>query len=429
LKRDGGSGGNRGRRGIRDNRISLSAWLPVLLCYSVILATVPVARRLQRFVYTTTGPEFFTWFVIISILAGLAVLMYFFIFRLKVKRRSQYVWILVCAGIVLYNTFRLSKHPEEAIHFLEYGALACFIFTALRRSVPDRTVYFSSLLLVSLAGISDEFFQWMMPQRFWDFRDVWLNTFAGAIFLAGIWGGIRPDMACRGAKKSSVTALAGIMTANILVMGLCLLNTPDTVKRYTAAVDALSWLRKEEPMAEYGFTHRDWDIGAFSSRMSVWALQESDTKKGAHYGKAVQQALTGGSGIDDLTRVYHPSTDAFLHEFLIHVATRDDNLQGMNRAADHDMATNFAFVALRENLVLEQYFGNTLAHSGLFLSDEVKAHLRSITPFPEKEYTSEAGSTLITTFDVGHVWKAVLFMVSLVWIAGGIWKKKLKIIN
>jgi VanZ family protein len=415
-----------GLSGMKYSNRSLKPWLPVLLCYSVILATVPVARRLQKLVYSTAGPEFFTWFVIISILSGLAVLMYFFIFRLRIKRHSQYAWIFLCAGIVLYNTIRLGTHPEEAIHFLEYGALACFIFTALRRSIPDRTVYFSCLLLVSLAGISDELFQWMMPQRFWDFRDVGLNTLAGALFLTGIWGGIRPDMACRSVKKSSVTVLAVLLTANILVAGLCLLNSPDTVKRYTSAVDSLSWLEKEEPMAEYGFKHRDRDAGHFPSRMSVMALRQSDAENGALHGEALMRALTGGSAPDDLVHTYHPHIDSFIHEFLLHVTRRDESVEGMYRAADHGAASDYAFVASRENLILERYFEKTLAHSGLLLPDEVKARLSDFATIPGKEYTSEVGSSLITSFNVSHVWKAALFMVSFVWITGWIWKRTIK---
>ncbi len=239
------------------SRQNWGSWLLVALCSAIIFATIPVARSAQKFVYNTVGKEFFTYFVVLAVITGTALLLYFFVFKLKVKQRSQYIWILICAGLYLYNTFRIDKHPEEAIHFLEYGILSYFIFRALSYSVRDTTVYISALLIASFVGTMDEFLQWIMPNRFWDFRDIGLNIFASSVLLLGIWKGIRPKIINKPIKKISLKILAGIFTVNLLFIGLCLSNTPDNVKQYTAAVEILSWLRNEETMTEI----TSFDIG------------------------------------------------------------------------------------------------------------------------------------------------------------------------
>ena len=83
-----------------------SSWLPVVLCSLIIFATIPVARSFQKLVSHTIGREFFTYFVVATVISGAVILLYFLIFRLKVRRISQYLWILICTGLYLYHTIQ-----------------------------------------------------------------------------------------------------------------------------------------------------------------------------------------------------------------------------------------------------------------------------------------------------------------------------------
>ena len=49
----------------------------------------------------------------------------------------------------------------------------------------------------------------------------------------------------------SLKMLCGIISLNLLVLGLCLSNTPETVNNYTSIFESLSWLRNEEPITEF----------------------------------------------------------------------------------------------------------------------------------------------------------------------------------
>jgi len=400
-----------------------SSWFPVVLCSVIIFATIPVARSFQEMVYNTIGREFFTYFVVITVLSGSVILIYFLTCRLKIRRRSQYLWIFICTGLYLYNTIQLDEHPEEAVHFLEYGILSYFIFRALSRKIRDTTVYVSALFFVSFIGTMDEFLQWMMPQRFWDLRDIGLNVFAGGVFLLGIWKGISPVTINKPVSKFSVKMLAGIITANLLFIGFCLVNTSDIVSRYTVVADSLSWLRDEESMTEFGFMHKDEDIGILYSRLMLDELKEVDINKGGYYGEILKSDIERGMDYNNLITAHPLYKDKFLYEFLIHFARREENLL---KAVENDTIDKprSAFIALKENLILEKYFGNTLNHSGLLSPDEIKMELTELSSSWREDYSSNAGARLITSFSPGTVWIVITLALGVVWITYGVWMRK-----
>ncbi|MBI5666046.1 MAG: VanZ family protein [Nitrospirae bacterium] len=256
-----------------------ASWLRVFLCTALIFSTVPVARRIQRYVHNTIGSEFFTYTVLVIILSLFAVLLYFFIFRLNVKSKSQYAWLIMSSGFYIYTTLQLRKYPEEAIHLLEFGLLSYFLFKALSHRIRDWTVYISTILCVLFIGTIDEFIQWVTPGRRWDYGDVGINALAGVFFVLAVGKGIKPDIVRGPVKRASVNLLAIIMTINVLFLGLCLSNTPASVTRYTELFHGLSWLRLEEPMTQYGFRHKDAETGPFYSQMTLDRLRKIDTRK------------------------------------------------------------------------------------------------------------------------------------------------------
>lgn len=218
-----------------------------MICTAGILFAIPLARSLQKLIYTYAGKKFFTYIVILSVCLFMAAAL----FKYPIKKASQYGWLFICGCVYIYSTLQLGKHPEEAFHFVEYGILSYFLFSALSARVRDRTIYITVILFAAFVGTFDEFIQWMMPGRKWDYRDVGLNVFSSFIFMFAVWKGIRPEIISGSVKKFSLKILAAILTADLIFFGLCLANTPDMVKRYTSVFESLSWLRDEEPMTKF----------------------------------------------------------------------------------------------------------------------------------------------------------------------------------
>jgi hypothetical protein len=255
------------------------SWLWVFLCAVAIFSTVPLARRVQGYVSHTIGREFPTYLVLFIILSLFTTLLYFFVFRMNIKSKSQYAWLIISSGAYIYTTLQLRKYPEEAIHLLEFGLLSYFLFRALSHRIRDWTVYITTPLCVLFIGTIDEFIQWVTPGRIWDYKDVGINALAGVFFVLAVSKGIKPDIVHGPVKRISINMLAGILTINLLFLGLCLSNTPDSVNRYAELFPGLSWLRLEEPMTQYGFEYKNSEIGPSHSRMTLDKLRGIDTKK------------------------------------------------------------------------------------------------------------------------------------------------------
>jgi len=66
-----------------------------------------------------------------------------------------------------------------------------------------------------------------------------------------IWQGIKPKTISSPVQKISLKMLCGMISLNLLLLGLCLSNTPETVNSYTSIFESLSWLQNEESMTEF----------------------------------------------------------------------------------------------------------------------------------------------------------------------------------
>jgi hypothetical protein len=403
---------------------NMKLWLWVLLCSVAIFSTVPVARSFQKFIYASIGKEFFTYTVVFVVVAGLTALLYFFIFHLKVKRVSQYIWLFICGGLYIYFAIMLRQYPEEAIHLLEYGLLSFFVFKALSYRIHDRTVYITTVLFVLFVGTMDEFIQWMMPTRYWGLKDVWINGLAGLVFIIAVWKGIVPKKICAPARKISVEMLTGTITLNLIFLGLCLSNTPDAVKRYTAVFNNLSWLRSEESMTEYGYKYRDPEIGAFFSRFTLKELSGIDSNSGEIFGKIVFKEYNADDMYEKLIEIHTPFTNPFLYEFLIHVSRRDKKIKELAEAENSEEKIESSNIAFRENLLVEKHFGNTLKHTNFVWSDKEAGHLKEAASLWTEDYSSGAGD-IITAFSLKGAWLFITAMLVVVWISAEIWKRRL----
>jgi len=201
-------------------RWDMALWVQAGLCAAVIFSFIPLARGLQKYVYSAFGKETFTYAVILII----AVLMVLYLYRLRLRMKSvsQYVWLCLSGTVYIYSAVCLRGHPEEAVHLLEYGLLAFFVFRAVSYRIQDWTAYPSSWFIVLFAGSTDEFIQWMVPGRVGDLRDIGINIFAGTVFLVTLNKCYKPDIKSGKATPYAVRFLSETAAAALLMIGLCL---------------------------------------------------------------------------------------------------------------------------------------------------------------------------------------------------------------
>ena len=175
----------------REKRLWFAAGLCIVLIYSSLYVARPVAnflrdqnllRLMVALAFLSTGG-----LVVWRLLVG------------GVGWRVMGTVSAIAAGYLLLLT-SIPMMPEERLHFLEYGVVAALIYLALR----ERRVQFAAsgtdsadilarlppfataLVLTGIFGWIDEGIQALLPNRFYDIRDVFFNAGAAFACLASL---------------------------------------------------------------------------------------------------------------------------------------------------------------------------------------------------------------------------------------------------
>lgn len=115
------------------------------------------------------------------VLAALAVVT--LIMRNPTLRRPRVVMLMLAAAALYAAVIWPMSSPVEMLHFLEYGAVGvlAFLSTSERWSTPKRFLF--AALFTLAAGWVDEGIQALLPNRFYDLRDVGSDALAGLMAI------------------------------------------------------------------------------------------------------------------------------------------------------------------------------------------------------------------------------------------------------
>lgn len=132
----------------------------------------------------------------LAVLAGMVVRSA----RARTRPRAAEIAVLALfAAVYAAVVLPLIGRPEEALHFVQYGAVGGFAYAALveRRQrlaaagtagwlAPPVAPAAAAFLLSAAAGWVDEGIQHLLPNRYYDLRDVAFNAAAGALAIAAM---------------------------------------------------------------------------------------------------------------------------------------------------------------------------------------------------------------------------------------------------
>ena len=394
----------------------------------MIYATIPFARAIQKFVtYHFGSREVFTAVVLAAIVAGAGLVSLHL-----VKRRDRIRWynlaclLAVAAVYAFYAVHLKRKSPEEALHFIEYGVLGILLFRALNHRARDPLVFVAAALVGATIGTLDEVVQWVTPQRYWDWRDVWLNTVSCGLMQVAIAGGYRPDGVRAAVSAPTVRTLARCSIALLVLLALCASNTPRRVEWYASRLPALDALRRNESvMAEYGYRHVDPAIGAFYSRLSRRALRGEDANRADEAARILGDWRSHGS-YSRFLQTYPPGVDPFVHEARVHLFRRDHHLWTLRRSLDDpDTAAYHATVVDRENALVAKYYSNAVTRAGLLLDDQQLSFVRTYAD-GTADYESPVSKNVITRFTETQVRTILLILVGAVICCSRLWQTRME---
>ena len=287
--------------------------------------------------------------------------------RVRERRAVRYGLLATALAVgIVYAHLHATGDPEvdvvERFHFVEYGLLTLLFYRAWRPSDDA-----SSLILPVLAGLIvgtlDEWFQWFIPSRVGEMRDVALDAVA-------------------------------------VVCGLCFSVADDPPTRFTPAVRPDSVRRVGRWTAitvivfsvffatiHLGHEIADKEFGTFRSRYTRAELEQASEDRSARWRV---QPPAGSSGIS--------REDQYLSEGLWHVRRR-------NQAwTDGD-----PFTSWRENRILEEFFAPVLdtgsaSGVGQRWSPEQQADAAAHAGAADRPYASTANPYPIYTWPQSVFW-------------------------
>jgi len=373
------------------------SWLYVVLWSVVILLTIPFARALSSFVRDSWGAEIFRDLVLSAIVLGIGAGL-LLVARYRRNGRENYLWLILTGLLFAYFTMGLQASPEESLHFVEYGVLGVLAFRALVHRTRDSSIYLAAIFVVSVVGTFDEIIQWLTPRRVFDYRDIGFNVLGGVLAQIGVAKGVRPVIIEPVFRPSGVRRICRFAAAELVLLGLCLWNTPVWTERLVRLVPAMEYvLYKPVAMSEYGYRIEDPEIGILFSRFKAEELSATDAERATEAARILDE-YTHPDTYSDFLRKYSPATDPFLHELRVHLFRRDHYRSVAWKYKKNRMHYLYHnMVAYRENQIVEKYFAHTLGETRHWrLDDGHKAYLEENMD-KDRLYVSGVSRGLITS--------------------------------
>ncbi|MFQ5699842.1 MAG: VanZ family protein [Myxococcota bacterium] len=389
------------------------SWFWAGAVFLAILASIPLARAIQKAVEHGLGRGAFLWTVgIAGALGVLAAAAW------RARRPSgPWHWLAlgVATGLFAWRVGSLRHSPEEALHFVEYGVLSILLYRALLHRVRDPAIYGCALVLGTTLGIVDEALQWIVPGRIWDLRDLGVDVSAVALPQLAIALGLDPPLVARRVTVRGRLLLLRLSLVAVLLLGASLLNTPARIRAYSSALPGLDFLASRgSVMIEYGHRIEDPGLGVFHSRFDRAELARNDAARGDEVGALLARYPSPRDYPAFLER-YTPITDPFAHEARVHLFRRSAYLRtAQEHPFDLDWYRSDLTVAYREQLFLERYFPRSLAASGLGFVPELVEYLRE-RQLPEVAYESRVSEGVVSAASerqVAVIWLSLLGLLA-----------------
>jgi VanZ family protein len=369
-----------------------TSWLWVGLWVLSIYVTVPLARMIQSWIQEHADRSIFTWVVLVSVVIGLVAA----VRALRAITVPWHAWMVLVAVAATYSyfTWQLRAHPEEAFHFVQYGVLGLLVFRALTHRVRDPSIFVTAALLTSLFGMLDEGFQWVVPRRYFDFRDIGINMGAGVLMQIAIAFGLRPAYLERrfSPRAWQLSCRAGLAVAAVMLFYVS--NTAWTHLKIRQTTGLFAGFG--EVMVEYGHRFERPDLGlTFFSRLTLEEILTQDRERWQEVVPILDEYWPEDQYVPFLRR-FPSYEDPFLYELRIHQFRRDRyRLRAFSAPRESERRRENATISLREDQIMRLLYPTIYTNAMLGWPDSVLEHVTSLADLSEP-YTSAVSQDMIT---------------------------------
>jgi hypothetical protein len=165
--------------------------------------------------------------------------------------------------------------------------------------------------------------------------------------------------------------MCSLTIAAAAVLGSSLLMTPPRIVWISERIGFLEFLKHNDSvMLEYGYLYEDSEAGVFRSRFTPHELKQVEQTRAVEAAKILNK-FQDEKLYPLFLSFYTPLTDPFVHEARVHLFRRDRCFDKALKFKDYPKVyAIFLTFALRENLIMEKYFYNTLKKSNYIWTEE-----------------------------------------------------------
>ena len=202
-------------------RVRAMAFVVACLVSAVLVLSAPFVGRIRGQIRTAFPGQFVA--IVgggVAIAIGGALLLA--LIRIRERRRLRYVLLalsLAC-GVAYSSATRTGNAEVDAVehfHFVSYGIVTLLFYRAWR-PLGDGAIFVLPVLSGLMVGALDEWFQWFIPNRVGELRDVFLNAAAIATGLLFSVGVDPPERFTVSAGVYSRTRIRRVLAATIVVL-------------------------------------------------------------------------------------------------------------------------------------------------------------------------------------------------------------------
>lgn len=99
-----------------------------------------------------------------------------FLYKYRIRSWRAYLSFLFILGLFLFQFLNTPRWIER-IHLLEYGIFYILWFRVFRHFLRGVLLYGITLWFTGLVGFSEELIQHLLPNRYFDWNDIYLNLY------------------------------------------------------------------------------------------------------------------------------------------------------------------------------------------------------------------------------------------------------------
>jgi len=161
-------------------------WSFVIMYLALIYATLGAATIIWDTFDDFLGGKGVLAIFVIGVIAGIALLPYMAFIKKERSINNYFLLMLFVFMFLVLN--KLAVYAVDKVHMIEYAVLSILLYNALKIDVDrfDIKLYIIGSLVCLVAGSVDEALQWVMPDRYFDWRDIWLNFLSSITAFAVI---------------------------------------------------------------------------------------------------------------------------------------------------------------------------------------------------------------------------------------------------